>query len=46
MGMNLDTGELMAVKQISRKDIPYYNEEQKKEMFEALELEIELLKGL
>ncbi|KRX01163.1 Protein kinase-like domain [Pseudocohnilembus persalinus] len=46
LGMNLDTGELMAIKQINRRDIPCTNEEEKKEMIEALELEIELYKGL
>lgn len=44
--MNLDTGEFMAVKQINRRDIPFFNEEEKKDMLEALELEIELLKDL
>lgn len=36
----------MAVKKICKKDLPNYDEEEKKEMFEALELEIELLKNL
>ena len=44
--MNPTSGSLMAVKQVELPTGNSHNEERKKSMLEALEREIELLKGL